>query len=285
MTGLTNRLFTFVGAPETGVRHRFRHAFPLILPLLWLPSGFSVAGTAFSISHQGTEFDVYRLDRGEEQHLRFFWKRPDGSPYGGISAVREDLSSRGETLRFAVNGGIYSKQLEPLGLYIEDGKILEGLNRGRGGGNFFLKPNGVFYVTGEGARVVETDRYDPRGRVANAVQSGPMLIIDGKLHPRFIPGYHSRHVRNGVGVDRVGRVVFAISDGPVNFHDFGTLFRDRLDSPDALYLDGKISQMYLPKLSHYALWAWRPFVSMLGLTDPGDPGRASGPGQITGEPR
>jgi uncharacterized protein YigE (DUF2233 family) len=94
-----------------------------------------------------------------------------------------------------------------------------------------------------------------------------MLVIDGKLHPRFIPGYHSRYVRNGVGVDRGGRVFFAISDAPVNFHDFGTLFRDRLDCPNALYLDGKISQMYLPALDRYAFWAWKPFVSMIGLTE------------------
>lgn len=227
----------------------------------------SVAGTAFSVEHQGTDFDLYRLDRGEEQGLRFFWKRPDGSPYGSIAALRRDLASGGEMLRFAVNGGIYARDLDPLGLYEEDRETLEGLNRGRGGGNFFLKPNGVFYVAEDGAKVVETGRYRPGAKVLNAVQSGPMLVIDGELHPRFIPGYHSRHLRNGVGVDRTGRVVFAISDAPVNFHDFGTLFRGVLDCPNALYLDGKISQMYLPELGRYALWAWKPFVSMIGLTD------------------
>jgi uncharacterized protein YigE (DUF2233 family) len=182
--------------------------------------------------------------------------------------LRQDLAAGGEELLFAVNGGIYARTLEPLGLYLEDGVRLEGLNRGRGGGNFFLKPNGVFYVGESGAGVVETDRYPPPGQVRNAVQSGPMLVIDGALHPRFIPGYHSRHVRNGVGVDRRGRVVFAISRGLVNFHDFGTLFRDRLDCPNALYLDGKISQMYLPALGRYAFWAWKPFVSMIGVTRP-----------------
>ena len=234
---------------------------------LFLPGGVGIGAEAFTVEHRGTDFDVYRLAPGEEQRLRFFWKRPDGSAFGSISALRQHLASQGEELIFAVNGGIYSRELEPLGLYVEAGEQLTALSRGRGGGNFFLKPNGVFYVTGDGARVVASDAYEPRDGVLNAVQSGPMLVIDGELHPRFIPGYHSRYVRNGVGVDRAGRVVFAISDSPVNFHDFGTLFRDRLDCPSALYLDGKISQMYLPQLSRYALWAWKPMVSIIALTE------------------
>jgi uncharacterized protein YigE (DUF2233 family) len=239
---------------------------PLVLGLQVM-CGAALGGEAFTVEHQGTDFDIYRLDRGEEQQLRFYWKRPDGSPYGAISALRQELASQGEKLTFAVNGGIYSRELEPLGLYVEDGERLAALSRGSGGGNFFLKPNGVFYITDEGARVVETAAYQPDGRVRYAVQSGPMLVIDGELHPRFIPGYHSRYVRNGVGVDRAGRVVFGISDAPVNFHDFGTLFRDRLDCPNAVYLDGKISQMYLPDLGRYALWSWKPFVSIIALTE------------------
>ncbi len=227
-----------------------------------------LAATAFSIEHRETQFDVYRLEKGEEQALRLFWKRPDGTPYASLYALRQDLEARGQQLVFAVNGGIYSREMTPLGLYIQDGETLAPLNRGGGGGNFFLKPNGVFYITEQGAQVVMADTYQPAGRVLLAIQSGPMLVIKGELHPRFIPDYESRYVRNGVGVDRAGRVVFAISDGEVNFHDFGTLFRDRLDCPNALYLDGQISGMYLPELNHYALWAWRPLVSIIGLTRP-----------------
>ncbi len=236
-----------------------------VLALISMPL---LAATAFSIEHRETRFDIYRLEKGEEQALHLFWKRPDGTPYVSLYALRQELAARGEQLVFAVNGGIYSRELAPLGLYIQDGETLAPLNRGRGGGNFFLKPNGIFYVTSQGAQVVDTDSYHPSDRVLLAVQSGPMLVIKGALHPRFIPEYESRYVRNGVGVDSAGRVVFAISDGEVNFHDFGTLFRDRLDCPNALYLDGQISQMYLPQLNHYALWAWRPLVSIIGLTRP-----------------
>lgn len=237
--------------------------------------GPALGATAIRVFHQGSGFDVYRLAKGEEQRLRFFWKREDGTPYGSIHALRHALATQGRKLLFAVNGGIYSEQFTPLGLYIENGRRYYRLTRETGGGNFFLLPNGVFYITEAGARVVETGDYQPRGRVINAIQSGPMLVIGGRLHPRFIAGYHSKYIRNGVGIDREGRVVFAISDEPVNFHDFGTLFRDRLQCPDALYLDGNISAMYAPELRRYGGWPWRRFTTMIGIvsevSDPSGP--------------
>lgn len=249
--------------------------------LLWSFPGTLPAASAFTVEHQGVGYDVYRLDKGEEQQLRFFWKREDGTAYGNIHALREAIESAGGQLKFAVNGGIYSEQFTPLGLYIENGKRYYKLNRGEGGGNFFLLPNGVFYVGEDGAAVVETKAYAPRAAVRNAMQSGPMLVIGEKLHPRFIPGYHSKHIRNGVGVDREGRVVFAISNAPVNFHDFGTLFRDALDCPDALYLDGSISEMYAPELFRFGGWPWREFTTMIGIAAPstGAAGRDGGEGE------
>lgn len=237
--------------------------------ILWLVcAGPAMPASAFSVRHLETGYDVYRLDEGEEQRLRFFWKRQDGTPYGSIPALREALEAEGRELRFAVNGGIYSEQFTPLGLYIENGRRYYRLNQAEGGGNFFLKPNGVFYITADGARVVKTEDYRPEADVTNAVQSGPILVSDGELNPRFIPGYQSRHIRHGVGVDREGRVVFAISNGPVNFHDFGTLFRDALDCPNALYLDGTISEMYAPELNRYGGWSWRQFTTMIGIVEP-----------------
>ncbi|MCG6861503.1 MAG: phosphodiester glycosidase family protein [Chromatiaceae bacterium] len=237
------------------------------------------AASAFSLEHQGTSFDVYRLDKGEEQNLEFFWKRSDGTPYSSIHALRDAVQDQGRELIFAINGGIYSEELTPLGLYIEKGKRYYKLNQGDGGGNFFLLPNGVFYVTEQGAHVVETKDYQPDGPVINAIQSGPILVTKGHIHPRFIKDYHSKYVRNGVGVDRLGRVVFAISNEPVNFFDFGTLFKDELQCPNALYLDGSISEMYAPGLNRYGGWPWREFTTIIGITSPAsDSEDPEGPG-------
>lgn len=83
----------------------------------------------------------------------------------------------------------------------------------------------------------------PRGGVWLATQSGPILVRKGEVHPQFREASPNLNLRNGVGVRSDGRVFLAISDGVVRFHDFATLFRDRLDCPDALYLDGLVSTL------------------------------------------
>ena len=237
----------------------------LLFVLLTACASSAWAASMFSIEHKGASYDVVLLEKGEEQQLGLYWKRPDGTAYGTIQGLREALVKEGKQLLFATNGGIYSKGYTPLGLYIENGKRYYKLNRGDGGGNFFLLPNGVFYITEEGAAVVDTRDYNPKQKVRHAIQSGPLLVNNGELHPRFIKSSASLYVRNGVGVDREGRVVFAISDQPVNFHDFATLFRDRLDAPNALYLDGSISAMYAPELNRYGGWGIHTYTSIIGL--------------------
>ena len=82
-----------------------------------------------------------------------------------------------------------------------------------------------------------------------ATQSGPMLLIDGQPHPRFLPDSTFRNIRNGVGVSQDGQTVtFAISDQAVTFMDMARLFRDALGAQQALYLDGSISRLYAPAL-------------------------------------
>lgn len=51
-----------------------------------------------------------------------------------------------------------------------------------------------------------------------------------------------------MGVKASGEIVFAFTEEPMNFYEFATLFRDELNCPDALYLDGVISNLYAPPL-------------------------------------
>jgi uncharacterized protein YigE (DUF2233 family) len=148
-----------------------------------------------------------------------------------------------------MNAGMYHDGLGPVGLFVEDGRQETPLNRADGEGNFFLKPNGVFFVRKDGsAGVMETTAYaaaHPEGDpdIAHATQSGPMLVIDGKVHPRFEPDGASRFIRNGVGVRGDGTVVLAISRQPVSLGSFARLFKDELACPNALFLDGAISTL------------------------------------------
>ena len=113
-----------------------------------------------------------------------------------------------------------------------------------------MKPNGVFWIGDKAAGVTETNRYlasPPPARYAT--QSGPMLIIDGKVHPKIRPDGTSQKIRNGVGACKGGAITFAIADDPVTFDTFARLFRDGLGCPNALFLDGSVSSLYAPELN------------------------------------
>lgn len=195
--------------------------------------------------------------------VRLFATDESGAALGGFARLPERIAAG--PLVFAMNAGMFDDSLAPIGLYVEDGEELRALNTRDGSGNFHLKPNGVFLVDAEGARVMTSEAYARAGLSPEiATQSGPMLVIDGRLHPRFIEGSPSRKRRNGVGVAADGRIVFAISDGNVNFHEFGRLFRDALGVPNALFLDGgSVPSLFAPHLRRAD--GWRPLGPMLAV--------------------
>lgn len=73
-----------------------------------------------------------------------------------------------------------------------------------------------------------------------------MLLINGKIHSAFKKGSTNFHIRNGVGILPDNRVIFAMSKSKVNFYDFALYFKS-LGCKNALYLDGYVSQTYLPE--------------------------------------
>ena len=179
--------------------------------------------------------------------VRLFWKGADGEVIGTFDRLR--ATRDGARLVFAMNAGMYHEDRSPVGLYVEAGREMKRANTAAGPGNFHLKPNGVFYVAGRSAGVMETGRY-LKGRVKAdyATQSGPMLVIDGRIHPKISEDGPSRKIRNGVGVRDRNTVVFAISEEPVTFGAFARLFKDELGTPNALFLDGSVSSLYAPAL-------------------------------------
>lgn len=177
--------------------------------------------------------------------LRLFWKNANNAPYRTFAAVADAAREQGEKLIFAFNAGMYLDNFSPMGLYTENGQTLVHINTRRieGGGsavpNFYKAPNGVFYFGNHGAGILTTDEYLARAPEASfATQSGPMLVIAGAIHPAFIADSTDRKRRTGVGVCADGRVRIAISDSAVSFYDFALLFKERLDCPNALFLDG-----------------------------------------------
>ena len=196
------------------------------------------------IQFEGSRFTICRYRRGQDR-IALFLEDASGKPLRSLAALERHLGPRAADLRFAMNAGMYDRGGQPIGLYVEDGRERRALNRRDGPGNFHLKPNGVFSVDADGrVAITATDRFRARQDIRWATQSGPMLVIDGDLHPRFSENGASLHVRNGVGVVDPDMAWFAISDEPVSFGRFARLFRDRLGCPNALFLDGGVSSLW-----------------------------------------
>ena len=214
--------------------------------VLYLLLMYALSAAAFARSAPAT-YTVVTIDISEEK-LELFLGDEAGKPFRGFAPLNAWLAGKGRALDFAVNAGMYHPDFAPVGLLVIDGKELAPLNLGKAAGNFFWKPNGVFFINARGRpRVVESSVYPALAKgVRLATQSGPLLVQHGRIHPGFKTSSRSRHIRNGVGV--IGKkALFVVSDDPVTFHEFALYMRDTLGCRDALYLDGSISSLYHKK--------------------------------------
>jgi uncharacterized protein YigE (DUF2233 family) len=246
---------------------RFDHAALLGASVLWLYTAgplHAETGSPCRIdNYENRGFVVCEFDL-QHYDLKLFWKKPDGEIYGSLQNIPHGHQSNKDTLVFATNGGMYRPDRSPVGLYIENGRMLQAAVTASGSGNFYLKPNGIFFVSGNTAGILETSRFlRERSHADNATQSGPMLVIGGRIHPRFLSDSTSEKIRNGVGITDTKKVIFAIANDPVTFMQFAKFFRDRLHCPDALYLDGSISSIYAPSVQRADyLWPLGPIIAV-----------------------
>jgi|GEM_PF-45365 len=224
----------------------------IIVMIIACCSGATFAHEAPScekVTHSSADYTICSFDP-KQSDIRLFLKAADEKTLGSFDAINAELAKSGEQLLFAMNAGMYHKDRSPVGLYRQGGQSMSKLQIKASSGNFGMLPNGVFYIHPDRvADITETKHFMIKSFVPdNATQSGPMLVINGKLHPKFKAGSTSRKIRNGVGKTHTGDIVFVKSDVPVNFYDFASLFKDHLKANNALYLDGVISRLYSTEL-------------------------------------
>lgn len=208
----------------------------------------AAAATCRDMEFEATPYTVCEVTA--DQDLRIFHADDKDTVLGSFGRVNQVLQPESKKLQFAMNAGMYHSDRGPVGLLVTEGQEKRSIVTSDGPGNFGLLPNGVFCIRDGRFAVVESRRFEVKPPACRfATQSGPMLVIDGTLHPRFLPNSDSRYIRNGVGVSADGKTAYlAISGRAVNFAEFGRLFRDGLKTPNALYFDGKISRLYAPEL-------------------------------------
>ncbi len=200
-----------------------------------------------------TNFDAYILQL-DTSNIQFFWQTQARQKHHSIRDIALQLEENQQPLLFATNGGMFTPSYQPVGLYIEKGKVLQNINLKSEKGNFFMQPNGVFGISKNGTAHIFTSQQFNENWEENlqyATQSGPMLLIEGKIHPKFGKNSVNKNIRSGVGIIDSKTLVFAISNEPVNFYDFASLFLEEFGCQNALYLDGVISEMYLPELGRF----------------------------------
>ena len=215
-------------------------------------------GASYTICVFDTRSNSIRLFLGDEK----------GEVYGSFSALDAALAQKSEKLLFAMNAGMYDERRLPIGLYVEGGHMEKSANTHSGAGNFHMKPNGIFWVEGARAGVTETQRFLKSGCIPPMRRNrGRCCVLGGRVNPRIHESGTSMKIRNGVGVRDGHIVAFAISNQPVTFHAFASLFRERLKCPDALFLDGSISALYAPSISRHD--RFRPMGPMVGVVEAG----------------
>ena len=229
-------------------------------------------GSYASTTYKNVRYGIYQADPAQ---VSLHWKTADGSAYANLATLKRSLEQSGARVAFLMNAGIYSENDTPAGLWIERGKTLVPLNRKNGKGNFHIQPNGVFYIERGKARIQTSAAYHIGGHHPDwAVQSGPLLLLDGKPNPRFVKNLSSPHKRNAVCTTADNRLYFILtedydlgSEWP-SFHRFAEALQ-HLGCHDALYLDGTLSGWYIPGIA--GTFHWTHYVGIIAVTTPETP--------------
>ncbi len=139
----------------------------------------------------------------------------------------------------AVNGGFFSPSFKPLGLRVQNGKTRTRLRQ--------ISWWGVFYTRGQHAYVVAQRSFRYRRGITFAVQSGPRLLVNGRIPPLK----NGKANRTALGVTRNGSVVFVVTKNlPMTTTELAQFMRKStaqggLNCINALNMDGgPSSQLY-----------------------------------------
>ena len=233
-----------------GGKIKMKNQFLLKSALIFALNLVSVSYAEVYSEHWKTSaFDIDVVKIEQPQNLRLFLNdTKTNQPLHKFDGIQKQLKSC-EKLLFAMNAGMYHSDYSAVGLYIEASQQKQQLNTIKQGfGNFHIQPNGVLAWNQDKSLISTTDDYAKiKFNPDYATQSGPMLVINGKINPNFLQHSDSFKIRNGVGI-KDQTLYFVMSNTAVSFYQFAQFFQQELQVSNALYLDGSISSAYIPQL-------------------------------------
>src|SRR5262249_24646900 len=185
--------------------------------------------------------------------VRLYWKRSDGIPYAYLSSLPRVLEHETGRLLFGTNAGMFDPAFKPVGLYVEQGRELVHVNTSSGYGISQMKPNGIFYMArrhgGRGGNTGISQAAPPDGpgdaigadagdKRARASSLRPGQYLAQSAHWRWSTRGWQSHICHLPGRGVVRRLA--------------RLFRDGLNCPNALFLDGgSASSFYASSLNSH----------------------------------
>ncbi len=206
-----------------------------------VPSGF--AADAWQNVEDGLSYqDLNSSMLKPWTHIHAFKINPRQYRFESINAKSMDkkaatvdgFAEKSQAL-IAVNGGFFDHQYRSLGLRISNHQRKNPLKR--------ISWWGVFYIANEQPYIKSAYQFYPQSNIDFAIQSGPRLIIDGKI-PSLKPGIAER---TALCIDDNKNVIVLVTDNyAMSTHDLAELMRKPpLNCYNALNLDGgKSTQLY-----------------------------------------
>jgi hypothetical protein len=152
---------------------------------------------------------------------------------------------------FAITGAMFEeKDGMPPGLVIDNGRVVKNINLQSGKGNFYKPgPNGIFYIGKNGVDIVETSFLQNYDGIDFALQSGPLLVINNAVNPKFKPSSNNQFARSAVGIRNSGNrkeLIFVTSLEPVSFYDIATFMKYHENCERAIHLESINAFMTYP---------------------------------------
>ncbi|WP_454780946.1 phosphodiester glycosidase family protein [Legionella sp. WA2022007384] len=135
----------------------------------------------------------------------------------------------------SINGGFFDHEFNPLGLRINNKKLINPLKR--------ISWWGIFYIKNNKAYISSLKHFNHDNDIEFAIQSGPRLLIKQKI-PSLKPGIADR---SALGITGDGRIIILVStNAAMTTNKLAQLLRSPpLSCIDAINLDGgSSSQLY-----------------------------------------